>query len=92
MVRDSDAVLVCRLLRGKVTFVHRRLWPALVRAADRFPATPLARFRGIHTSAGRHRIDTVPFPEWVPPAVRAAAQRVSRHVAVARLTRWVERR
>ena len=32
-IRDRDDVLVCRLIKGKVTFVHRRLWPALVRAA-----------------------------------------------------------
>ena len=32
-----DDILVCRLVNGKVTFVHRRLWPALVRAAAHFP-------------------------------------------------------
>ena len=34
-IRDSDEVLVCRLIKGNITFVHRRLWPALVRAAGR---------------------------------------------------------
>lgn len=37
VVRGSPEVLVCRLLGGKVTFIHRRLWPALVRIANRFP-------------------------------------------------------
>ena len=32
-IRNRDDILVCRLVGGKVTFVHRRLWPALVRAA-----------------------------------------------------------
>ena len=32
-VRDSDDILVCRLVGGKITYVHRRLWPALVRLA-----------------------------------------------------------
>src|SRR5207249_7616917 len=27
-VRDSPDVLVCRLLGGKVTYIHHRLWPA----------------------------------------------------------------
>src|SRR3990172_13285839 len=27
-VRQSPDVLVCRLVGGKVTYVHRRLWPA----------------------------------------------------------------
>jgi hypothetical protein len=40
-VRDSDDVLVCRLIKGKITFVHRRLWPALVRAAGRLPSVRL---------------------------------------------------
>ena len=34
-VIDSGEVLVCRLVDGKVTYVHRRLWPALVRLSDR---------------------------------------------------------
>ena len=29
-IRESADVLVCRLIRGKVTYVHRRLWPPLV--------------------------------------------------------------
>src|SRR2546428_3746312 len=52
-IRDSDEVLVCRLIKGKVTFVHRRLWPALVRAADRPPADRLSPVRQVHTSSGR---------------------------------------
>src|SRR5438093_5211676 len=53
-IRDSDEVLVCRLIKGKVTFVHRRLWPALFRAADRLPADGLSQVREVHTSSGRH--------------------------------------
>jgi hypothetical protein len=36
-VRDSSDVLVCRLIEGKITYVHRRLWAPLVRVAQRFP-------------------------------------------------------
>src|SRR5262249_27445523 len=42
-VSDSEDVLVCRLVKGKVTFVHRRLWPALVCAVKRFPVGRLAK-------------------------------------------------
>ena len=45
-VRDNDDVLVCRVVGGKITFVHRRLWPALIRLADRLPVVQL-----------RHRVD-----------------------------------
>jgi hypothetical protein len=27
-VRESEQVLVCRLINGKLTLIHRRLWPA----------------------------------------------------------------
>src|SRR5256885_9347390 len=33
-VDDSLDVLCFRFVKGKITFVHRRLWPALVRLAD----------------------------------------------------------
>ena len=31
---DDDDVRSCKLVDGKVTFVHRRLWPALLRVAE----------------------------------------------------------
>ena len=33
-VRDAEQVLVCRVVHGKVTFIHERIWPALVRLGD----------------------------------------------------------
>ena len=89
-IRDSDDVLVCRLIKGKVTFVHRRLWPALVRAADHLPPERLSRLREVHTSSGRHVIEQVPFPEWVPSSIRAAARRLSEESALAELGAWIE--
>jgi hypothetical protein len=89
-VRGSDDVLVCRLVKGKVTFVHRRLWPTLVRAAGRLPSEHLSRVREIHTSSGRHVTKEVPFPDWVPPSVRAAARNLSEKVALAKVAAWIE--
>ncbi|HEU5163292.1 MAG TPA: hypothetical protein VFV54_09130 [Thermoanaerobaculia bacterium] len=86
--RDDEDVLVCRLVDGKITFVHRRLWPDLVRAARRFPADRLARVREVHTSSGGHALEEVPFPEWVPEDVRAAARELSDEDALARLGAW----
>jgi hypothetical protein len=37
-IRESADALVCRLVGGKVTFVHRYLWPVLVCLAGRFDA------------------------------------------------------
>jgi len=89
-IRDSDEVLVCRLIKGKVTFVHRRLWPALFRAADRLPADRLSQVREVHTSSGRHVTKEVLFPDWVPSDVRAAARSLSEEAAVAELAAWLE--
>jgi hypothetical protein len=84
-VRDSNDVLVCRLIQGKVTFVHRRLWPALVRAAGRLPAARLAQLREVHTTSGRHVTKEVPFPDWVPPSVHRAARTLSEEAALGAL-------
>ena len=84
-VRDSEDVLVCRLIKGKVTFVHRRLWPALVRMANRFPPDHLSRISEVHTSSGRHVIKEIAFPDWVPPSVKAAAKKLSEESAQAAL-------
>ena len=88
--RDSDDVLVCRLIQGKVTFVHRRLWPALVRVAGRIPSDHLSQVREIHTSSGRHVTKEVPFPDWVPLSVRTTARGLSEEAALAEFAAWIE--
>lgn len=70
-VRDAPEVLVCRLVDGKITFVHERLWPALLRLADRFPRKRLARIRETHSASGKHVLAEAPFPDWVPDAIAA---------------------
>jgi hypothetical protein len=88
-IRASDDVLVCRLLKGKVTFVHRRLWPALVRAAGRFPSGHLSQVREVHTSSGRHVTKEVPFPDWVPSNILAAARTLSEEAAFTEFAAWI---
>ncbi len=90
-IRDSDDILVCRFVHGKVTFVHRRLWPALIRVASRLPVDRLSRVREMHTDAGRHVIKEVRFPDWVPSSVRTVAQNLSEEAAVAELAAWIEK-
>jgi len=76
-VRDAPAVLVCRLVDRKITFIHERLWPALVRAADEFPTRRLSRTREVHSATGKHIVEETPFPAWVPFKVIAQARRLS---------------
>src|SRR5213594_2737795 len=89
-IRDCEDVLVCRLIKGKVTFVHRRLWPALVRAAGRLPSAHLAQLREVHTSSGRHVTQEIPFPDWVPSSARAAARSLSEEGALAEFAAWID--
>jgi hypothetical protein len=88
-MRDRNDVLVCRAVLGKITFVHRRLWPALVRLADRVPSARLSWLREVHTASGRHAMHVVRFPTWAPPRVRAAAKRLSEEAARAKLGDWI---
>jgi hypothetical protein len=76
-VRDHPDVLVCRVVRGKVTFVHRRLWSALVRLASVFPASALADVSEIHASSGKHIVRETPFPKWVPVEILSEAQKLT---------------
>ena len=81
-VTDSQDVLVCRLVNGKVTLVHRRLWPALVKVAKRFPPGQISQVREMHTASGRHVSREVPFPKWVPPGVVELARAMSEKEAL----------
>jgi hypothetical protein len=87
-VADSEDVLVCRLVNGKVTFIHRRLWPALVRVAKRFAAAQIAQVHEEHTASGRHVNRKIPFPKWVPPEVMGQATRMSEKKALDALGSW----
>jgi hypothetical protein len=88
-VTSSDQVLVCRLIGGKITLVHRRLWPSLVRLGGRFAREQLAQVRDEHTPSGRHTSHVVPFPQWVPPEVSAQADSIDEQQALALFGAWV---
>jgi hypothetical protein len=76
-VRDSPVVVATRLVNGKVTLIHRRLWPALARLADRLPPERLAAIHEEHTPAGAHGKKETPFHDWLPPEVSVAAGRLT---------------
>src|SRR5262245_18467463 len=65
----SEQVVRLHLVGGKLTLVHRRLWPALVRLADEIGPDRLAAREEEHTAAGAHRATSTPFPQWVPDDV-----------------------
>ena len=84
-VLSSPDVIATRLVNGKITLIHRRLWPALVRVADRFPGDRLAAVDEEHTALGAHRTTEIPFPEWVPVEDITAASLLTVDDALAQL-------
>lgn len=90
-VANSPDVLVCRLVDGKVTFIHRRVWPALVRVAKHFPAERIAQVHEEHTARGRHAVREVAFPDWVPAEIARRAKVLGEQEALECLGAWVQR-
>jgi len=88
-VRDSSDVLVCRLLDGKVTYIHRRLWPAIVRLADSLDRTGLSAIHEEHTPSGAHKVHSIPFPKWVPREIQQKAKKLSEQEAISQIGEWI---
>ena len=85
---ESPDVLVCKLVEGKITYVHRRLWPALIKLASRFRKEQLAKVWDEHTRSGTHQLRREHFPSWVPSEVMKEAQALSIAEAEHILSPW----
>lgn len=90
-VDNSRAVLICPLAHGKMTYIHRRLWPAFVRMAKNFPSHALDKVQQIHLPSGRHQRQDIVFPSWVPEQVLTSAKRLSSRDAAAEIQVWLQR-
>jgi len=88
---DSDDVRCFKLVDGKVTFVHRRVWPALACLASGgvIAAGRAASIQQEHMPTGEHRNVVTPFPDWVPEDVARAATALTIEAARAQLGAWI---
>ena len=86
---ESPDVLVCKLVEGKITYVHRRLWPAMVKLASRFRKEQLAKVWDEHTRTGVHHSRREHFPNWVPSEVMKEAEALSVAEAENILSPWL---
>jgi hypothetical protein len=84
-VADSGEVVRLRLVNGKITLVHRRVWPALVRVAGRLRPEQLTAVSEEHTASGAHRKVETAYPDWVPAEVFAEAGELTEDEAFALL-------
>jgi len=90
-VDNSKAVLTCTLANDKITYIHRRLWPAFVRLANRFPRQALCKVEQVHLPSGKHERQDISFPKWVPISVLRTASRLSPSEAEAEIAVWLQR-
>lgn len=90
-VAKSPDVLVCRLVQGHVTLVHRRLWPAMVKLAGEFKPDQLTQVRQEHTLSGKHVNHLVQYPKWVPHEVLEEAKHLAESDARAQLRQILTR-
>jgi hypothetical protein len=88
-VHDSPDVLRCRLVDEKITYCHRRVWPALVRLASKIGPRRLDRQVQKHTASGAHRTVSTRFPKWVPADVTTQAKSLSEEDALRMLAPFV---
>lgn len=89
--RKSPDILTCRAVGGKITFIHKRLWAALIRLAPRLDREGLAAVREIHSASGKHEVKETPFPQWVPDDIKQASGLLSEDKAMEALGDWVVR-
>ena len=92
-IDDSPDVRCFKLVDGKVTFAHRKTWPALVRLGKEgvIAAEQLSAVQQEHMPTGEHRNIVTPFPEWVDDGTAAAADKLAADKARAQLA-WIDAR
>jgi len=78
-IDDSDDIRCFKLIDGKITFAHRRVWPALVRLGREgaVATDKLAAVQQEHMPTGEHRNFVTPFPDWVDDATAKAADKLT---------------
>jgi hypothetical protein len=71
---ESGDVVSTRLISGKITLLHARVWPSIVRVSAFLGVNRLAVIHTEHTASGAHRSFEVDFPHWVPLEAQRAAE------------------
>jgi hypothetical protein len=90
-IDDDDDIRCFKLVDHKITFVHKRLWPALAKLAEAgvLDAERVTSIQQEHMPTGEHRNITTPFPDWVPDDTMTDASSLSVDDAKQQLGTWV---
>jgi hypothetical protein len=82
---DSTDIVATRLINQKLTLLHARVWPSVVRVSVQLGETRLAAIHSEHTESGAHRSFEVKYPQWVPEETLRIAASLSVDEAFATL-------
>jgi hypothetical protein len=86
-LEDHRDLVSTRLINKKVTVLHARVWPSVVRVSDELGVERLAAIHSEHTASGAHHSFEVAYPSWVPAATMLEAASLSVTEAFANLPR-----
>ena len=82
---DHPDLVSTRLINTKITLLHARVWPSVVRVSDELGVERLAAIHSEHTASGAHHSFEVAYPSWVPAATLLEAASLSVEEAFANL-------
>jgi hypothetical protein len=63
---ESTEIVSTRLINKKVTLLHARVWPSVVRVSEFLGVDRLAAVQSEHTKSGAHHAFEIEYPLWVP--------------------------
>ena len=84
-LEDHPDLVSTRLINQKITVLHARVWPSVVRVSGELGTTRLAAIHSEHTASGAHHSVEVAYPSWVPAATLLEATSLSVEEAFANL-------
>ena len=84
-LEDRLDLVSTRLINRKITLLHARVWPSVVRVSDELGVERLAVIHSAHTASGAHHSFEVAYPSWVPAAALLEATSLSVEEAFANL-------
>jgi hypothetical protein len=84
-LEDCPDLASTRLINKKVTLLHARVWPSIVRVSDLLGVKRLAAIHSEHTQSGAHHSFEVEYPLWVTEVALDASRSLSVDQAFANL-------
>ena len=87
-MQDDLDLLMCRLINGKITVIHKRVWPAIVRLSSEIDKKHIAKVIQEHTASGKHIRKDIPYPKWVPEDVFRLSKTLTKKEASELLGKW----